>query len=220
VHITIVANAPHEQFDLLNPRLHPAHLPPGDILIAADGGAHHCLELGINPDYVIGDLDSLDSDHLERLQALGSQIIRYPTRKDYTDLELAIQFAQKLETSEIIILAALGDRWDQTIANLLLPLAFPDLKISLFDGNQEIHLLRDNTQMTLHGQPGDTVSLIPLSLQAQGIITQNLEYPLAGETLYLGSTRGVSNRLLASPASISLKEGVLLCILIHTRADL
>jgi thiamine pyrophosphokinase len=195
----------------------PLQLQPDEILIAADGGARHCLELGLTPRFVIGDLDSLDDSHLQKLTALGSQIVRYPARKDFTDLELAIQYALKLGATEIVIQAALGARWDQTIANLLLPAAFTGVHVHLVDGNQEIHLVRDAEELLLHGQPGDTVSLISLSPQTRGITTQNLEYPLQDETLYLGSTRGVSNVLLDKQAKIYVKEGLLLCTIIHVR---
>ena len=195
----------------------PLQFQPDDILVAADGGARHCLELGLTPDYVIGDLDSLDDSHLQKLAALGSQIVRYPTRKDFTDLELAIQHALKLGATEIVIQAALGARWDQTIANLLLPAGFPSAHIYLVDGDQEIHLLRGGKELELHGQPGDTVSLISLSPQTRGVTTQNLEYPLQDGTLYLGSTRGVSNVLLDKHARISIKKGLLLCTLIHVQ---
>lgn len=188
---------------------------PGDVLIAADGGARRCLEFGLRPDYVVGDLDSLEESHLNDLQMQGVQIIRYPTRKDYTDLELAIQHAMQLGADEIVILAALGARWDQTIANLLLPAAFANLHIRLIDGSQEITLLHAGNTLHIQGKPGDTVSLIALTAKAQGIQTQNLEYPLYDETLYLGNTRGVSNVLLSESAAITLKEGLLLCITIH-----
>ena len=194
---------------------HPVHLLPGDVIIAANGGTRHCLEHGLKPDYVIGDLDSLTAEHLEILHTLGSQIIEYPRRKDYTDLELALQHAQEIGATEIIIQAALGDRWDQTIANLLMPVAVTSARVSLIDGKQEIHLLRSAETIRFHGKPGDTVSLISLSPQANGVVTQNLEYPLNDETLYLGSTRGVSNVMLAEAAEITLKEGLLICTLIH-----
>ena len=193
----------------------PVQLEGEEILIAADGGARHCLELGLKPAYVIGDMDSLDDSQLLKLEALGAQFIRYPRRKDFTDLELAIQYALKLGATDIVIYAALGARWDQSIANLLLPIRFGAAHIRLVDGNQEIHLLRAGEELILHGEPGDTVSLIPLSAQARGIATQNLEYPLQNETLYLGSTRGVSNILLAKHAKVSIKKGILLCTVIH-----
>ncbi|OGO33011.1 MAG: thiamine diphosphokinase [Chloroflexi bacterium RBG_16_54_18] len=190
-------------------------LSPEDLLIAADGGARHCLEKGLHPAYVVGDMDSLDSDQVACLESQGAQFVRYPSRKDQTDLELAVDLAQYLGYSEILILGALGARWDQTIANILLPAARPNLRITLVDGDQEIHLLRTGEQIRLPGKPGDIVSLIPLAGTAAGIRTRNLEYSLEGEDLLIGSTRGVSNVMTAAPVIVELVEGLLLCIVHH-----
>ncbi len=190
-------------------------LSPEDLLIAADGGARHCLEKGLYPAYVVGDMDSLDTEQVARLESQGSQFVRYPSRKDQTDLELAVDLAQNLGYSDILILGALGARWDQTIANIMLPAARPALRITLVDGDQEIHLLRTGEQIRLPGKAGDIVSLIPLASTATGIRTQNLEYPLQGEDLLIGSTRGVSNVMTASPATVDLEKGLLLCIVHH-----
>ena len=107
-------------------------------------GARHCLAAKIVPQVVIGDFDLLLPGELEKLQALGAQIIRYPTRKDFTDLELALEYAREQVPEQIIVLGGLGQRWDQTLANIFL-LANPanmNFKISLIDGNQEIMLIR------------------------------------------------------------------------------
>jgi thiamine pyrophosphokinase len=196
----------------LNP---PVKLSPGDFIIAADGGARHCLALGLVPSVVIGDLDSLTPADLESLKALGAKILQFPVRKDFTDLELALQYARTSGADEILILGALGARWDQTLANIALPAAFPELDIRLADGDQEFFYLRTGETLTISGRPGDTLSLIPLGGDAQGITTDRLEYPLNGENLPLGSTRGVSNVLLAEQAQITLREGCLLCVVIH-----
>jgi len=190
-------------------------LSPEDLLIAADGGARHCLEKDLHPAYVVGDMDSLDTEQVARLESQGSQFVRYPSRKDQTDLELAVDLAQNLGYSEVLILGALGARWDQTIANIMLPAARPALRITLVDGDQEIHLLRTGEQIRLPGEAGDIVSLIPLASTATGIRTHNLEYPLEGEDLFIGSTRGVSNVMTASPAIVELEKGFLLCIVHH-----
>jgi thiamine pyrophosphokinase len=190
-------------------------LEPDDLVIAADGGTHHCLGLGIRPQVVIGDLDSVRDDELEALSAQGTEIITYPRRKDFTDLELALLEAQKRGADRVLVLAGLGKRWDQSLANILLPAAFADLQISLVDGRQELHFLHPGEPFEISGQPGDTVSLIPLGGDAHGITTHGLEYPLYAESLQLGSTRGISNVLLEEHASVRLGEGMLLCAMIH-----
>ena len=123
--------------------------------------------------------------------------------------------------NELIVVGALGKRWDQTLANLLLPAgqAFESASIRLVDSDQEIQLLQPGIWHELHGQPGDTLSLVPLLGSACGIRTQGLEYPLNDENLDFGSTRGVSNVLLESSARIYLRQGLLLCILIHGSPD-
>lgn len=96
---------------------------PDDLLIAADGGASHCRALGLTPAVIIGDLDSLSPQELASFERAGTQIIRHPAHKDYTDLELALLHARSLGLEQVLILGALGMRWDQTLANLLLPLS-------------------------------------------------------------------------------------------------
>lgn len=196
---------------------HPPELQPGDLLIAADGGARHCLALGLTPQLVIGDFDSLDDDQLRRLRQAGAELIQYPTHKDYTDLELALSHARQRGARQILVLAALGGRWDQTLANVLLPAAreYIGLDIRLIDGTQEIGLIHPRQRLEIHGQPGDLLSLIPLLGDTYGIITSGLEYPLQNETLYFGSTRGVSNVLVNPSAWVTLEEGLLLCVVIH-----
>jgi thiamine pyrophosphokinase len=164
----------------------------------------------------VGDFDSLNEPELTALQASGTQLARYDRRKDFTDLELALEHAQRNGASEALVFGALGGRWDQTLANLLLPAAktLSGLKIRLLDSDQEISLLRDGENCRLEGRPGDTLSLIPLTLEARGVVTQGLEYPLKRETLYLGATRGISNVFVEQQACVSLEEGLLLiCVL-------
>lgn len=200
---------------------HP-ELEAGDLLIAADGGARHCLRLGLRPQIVIGDFDSLDPGDLAELEQAGAEIVRHPPRKDATDLELALLVARERGATQVIVLGALGDRWDQTVANLLLPLSnrLAGLPVRLLDGPQELLLLRATdpaqpAEIEVRGQPGDIVSLIPLGGDAQGVRTEGLEYPLHGETLLFGATRGVSNVLLSAAATISLLSGILLAVIIH-----
>lgn len=199
---------------------------PDDLVIAADGGARHCLALGIHPRLVIGDLDSLGLDDLSRLKAYGAEIVQHPIRKDYTDLELALRYAQEQGADEILVLGALGDRWDQTIANILLPAilspqddcskpgALP--RIRILDGNQEIFFVHGGDQLDILGKTGDLVSLIPISEYARGVTTQNLEYPLYSDDLRLGSTLGISNVLSSERGWVTLKEGLMLCVVIHS----
>lgn len=115
----------------------------------------------------------------------------------------------------MVILGALGDRLDHTLANVLL-LALPELrpvKAKILDGRQELFLIRDGA--LIEGQVGDTLSLLPLTEEVTGIYTEGLEYPLENGTLYLGPARGVSNTLTAPQARVRVGQGLLLAVIIH-----
>ncbi len=189
----------------------------GDVIIAADGGALHCARLGINPDYLIGDFDSLPEPDMDRFIKAGSVVIRHPSRKDYTDLELALLHARSLGIKDILVFGGLGARWDQTLANLLLPAspALMDIQIRLVDNRQVLTMLHGKGQFSIQGSPGDIVSLIPVSSDVHGVRTQGLEYPLDGETLHFGATRGISNTLTGRQGSVTIGQGSLLCVVIH-----
>jgi thiamine pyrophosphokinase len=188
-------------------------LAADDYLICADGGTRHCLALDRLPRVVVGDLDSLAPETVAWLEGQGVAIERHPERKDQTDLELAIDRAIRDGATEVLLLGALGGRLDQTVANLLI-LARRDwpLPIALAEGDQLAQVLRAGETLTLDGAPGSLVSVVPLSEQVTGITYAGLEYPLHHATLRLGSTRGVSNVLAASPATIHIESGMLLVV--------
>jgi len=188
-------------------------LRPGDHLIGADGGTRHILALDLVPDAVVGDLDSLEPQTVAALIAQGIDVERYPVAKDQTDLELAIERGLRAGASEILLLGALGGRLDQTLANLLI-LAQRNwpIPLRLAEGNQLAQVLRSGETLTLSAAPGSTVSAIPLSAEVTGITYDGLEYPLQDATLAIGSTRGVSNVVASSPATVTIKEGVLLVV--------
>ena len=189
--------------------------PTTDLIIAADGGTHHCLARGVSPHVVVGDLDSLEPETLADLESKGVEIKAYPPRKDETDLELALQEALDRKASEIIILGALGNRWDMTLANVLV-LTTPflkDVRTRIMDGRQEITCLAGGQKAVFSGRPGDVLSLAPLQGSADGITLSGLEYPLEKATLPLGSTRGISNVFAGRIATVELRSGCLLvCI--------
>jgi thiamine pyrophosphokinase len=211
----IFANGP-----LSDPHSARSLLQPDDLVIAADGGARHCLALGLTPAVVIGDFDSLQKSELKALRGMGSKLVRHPHNKDQTDLELAIRHALTSSSKEILILGAIGNRWDQTLANLLLPAStdLPDTRIWLVDGPSRATIIRAGGSLQFDGQPGDVVSLVPLAGSALGITTQGLEYPLHAETLTLGSTRGISNVMLGKSASVELENGILAIFIIGASA--
>ena len=193
-----------------------ALLLPDDYIICADGGTRHALALNLKPDLVIGDMDSIQKNQWQKLQKSGISVELFSRDKNETDLELAITRAVEMNPEQIIIVAALGGRLDQTLGNITL-LANPQLSafdIRLDDGMEEIFLCRDQVQV--HGRSGDIVSLIPWQGDASGVTTKDLKWRLDQETLYPDRTRGISNEMTGNTASISIGSGLLL--IVHRRA--
>ncbi len=187
-------------------------LKEDDFLVAVDGGWRYLKPLGRFPNLLIGDFDSLDNDDLQIIQASGCEIARFPTEKNETDLELAFAAVLQRGYTAIRVIAALGGRLDQTLGNLFL-LTRPEYAICdirLEDGQEEVFLVQQES--TIHGRPGETLSLIPLGIPAKQVTTEALKYPLKGETLYPDQTRGISNVMLSQQAKVSHAEGTLLCI--------
>jgi thiamine pyrophosphokinase len=198
-------------------------LRPGDFLLGADGGTRHILALGRTPDLVVGDMDSLEPEVTARLEKEGVKMFRYPRDKNETDLDLAIRHALELSPGAILIIAALGERLDQTIGNLALltDVRLSTLDVRLDDGVEAAFFCRQQTRpefdrrAEVRGRPGDIVSLIPWGGQVEGILTEGLRWPLRDETLLAHQTRGISNELEGGSARVSIRSGVLL--IVHRR---
>jgi thiamine pyrophosphokinase len=192
-----------------------------DLVIAADGGARHAERLGVMVDLWVGDGDSLGEDGLAELVAAGVPIERSPADKDQTDLELAVDAALARGSAGLVIVGALGgERVDHALANVAL-LARADLagrSVVLLDGAARLSLVRGPDQAgapvtaLLAGEPGTTVSLLPVGGDVTGVTTDGLVYPLDDEPLLLGSARGVSNVVARSGASVTVRSGFLLIV--------
>lgn len=184
-----------------------------DLRIAANGGAMNARQyLGRVPEVLIGDLDSLDAATRAWCEAQRVEIVLHPREKDQTDLELARDLALARGATKIILFGALGGRLDQTLANVLLLLkpARAGVVTHIVDADVDAWVVGE--RVSIEGNIGETVSLIPLTERVEGIVTRGLRYPLHDETLYIDAARGVSNVLVAAHAEITLARGVLLVV--------
>lgn len=168
-----------------------------DFIICADGGYNHARALGIAADLLIGDFDSISEIPEDILK------IKYPVEKDMTDAALALEAARDKGSDEILLFGFTGDRQDHTITNILMLLNYPEAVI--FDDNNEIRILSD--KLTVDGRKGQTLSIIPIRGNLEGVTTTGLLYPLNNETLYLGKSRGVSNIMTENSCTIECKGG-------------
>jgi thiamine pyrophosphokinase len=193
-------------------------LPPDEIVIAADGGAFHCLRYGIPINFVIGDFDSLSTKEISKLLEADIDFIRHSTDKDETDLELALNHALKLGATDITLYGVLGGRWDMSIANILLLAtpSFTKIRFKIMDENTTGYLLRGGNTLNLKGRKGTIVSAIPLDNRTKGITYQGLIWSLNNEYLKFGTSRGLSNVMISTEAKITLEEGILLVFLMDS----
>jgi thiamine pyrophosphokinase len=186
-------------------------LPHADFVIAADSGVHLAAPLGLQVDLVVGDFDSADPDVVA---ASGAAIEQHPTAKDETDLELALDAARRAGAHRIVVVGGGGGRLDHLIGNVLLLAApaYENLHIEAAFGDAHIAVVHGGQEVMIDGAVGDLVTLLPVGGTAQGIVTSGLEYPLAGESLGSGTTRGVSNVMQSPPAIVAVDTGTLLVI--------
>jgi thiamine pyrophosphokinase len=187
-------------------------LPSGARVIAADGGLAHARALGLDVDLVVGDLDSVDPTHLRIAAAAGTRIDRHPVDKDRTDLAIALDVVAADGPAEVTVIGGHGGRLDHLLggAMLLASSAYASLRITAHMGSAILTVVRDEVELV--GTPGELVSLVPVHGAVHGVTTRGLRFPLDGETLSAGSSRGVSNVFDATQAEVHRSSGVLLVI--------
>lgn len=179
-------------------RLTSLKIRKSDWLIGVDGGARLILRLGLKPDLIIGDFDSYPRP------ASGALMIK--SSQDLTDTEMALDYCVKSGFKEVILAGVLGNRLDHLLTNILLGTRF---NFTIIEGQQTLYFVP--SRIILEGKTGDLVSLIPLE-NCFGVTTMGLKWCLQGETLKVGTSRGVSNVMTGKTARVSLKKGRLLVV--------
>jgi thiamine pyrophosphokinase len=190
----------------------PADVPEDAAVVAADSGLDHALALGLHVAEAVGDFDSASPGAVAAAESAGVRIVRHPAEKDATDLELALDAATALGARRIVVLGSSGGRLDHLVAGLLGLGAerLGAVEVDAVLGPATVHVIRDSRRLT--GEPGELVSLLALHGPAEGVATAGLVYPLRGETLEPGSSRGISNIFAGREAVVTVGRGLLLAI--------
>ena len=187
----------------------PLHiLKHAGTLICTDGATDYALRAGLNPNVVIGDLDSLDTE-LERIQG---KIIQNDDQNS-TDLEKAIVWCVENKVHMVIVLGATGNREDHTLANFQIITQYsPSIHITLVTDHFTIEYVEGTREF--ESQPGQKISILPFR-ETTNITTVGLKFELKNETLEFGS-RGISNESLSKLFSVTVKKGGAFVFLSHT----
>jgi thiamine pyrophosphokinase len=180
------------------------------LIISADGGAGHLRALNIVPHVMIGDFDSIFPADKLFFKEKQVRILTFSSRKNHTDSELCVSWALKNNATDITLLGVIGTRMDHTLANIFLlkKLSERHIPARIINKNNEIHIVTDFIE--IKGQPGDFLSIIPVTEKVTGITLKGLEYSLVNATVEMGSSLGVSNSFKGDTASVSIEKGVLI----------
>ena len=177
-----------------------------DFLIAADGGLKHLQKLGIRPDEILGDFDSLG------YVPADSRV--FPVEKDDTDAMLAARRGLERDFREFLFYGSLdGPRLDHTVANFQTLQFLADHGASgyLIGKHQLATVVKTGSILFSAGCEG-TVSVFCLGADAEGVTLRGLHYPLENGTLTCGFPLGVSNHFTGKAASVTVEKGSLLVI--------
>ena len=181
----------------------------GDKILCADGGSNYAYQLGIRPDCIVGDLDSIQPEVQEFYTTLQVPFQKFPPHKDLTDLQLCLDTARSWGAREIIMLGSLGKRLDHALANLYagMELVRQGVRISHFTPECWVYII--NREVDIAGQPGDIVSVLVLTDQARGVSEAGFEYTPASPLMKSSQPYAVSNRLALSRGTIKVEQGIL-----------
>jgi len=188
------------------------YVTDADMIICADGGTTHAKRMGIEPDIILGDMDSIDPTILESYRNTSVEILEFNIDKDKTDSHLAIGLALERKYDDIVIIGAIGTLPDHSVTNIMLLEYIMKAKAygRIITENSEMTVSDGKLEIT--ADDFDRISLIPLSDEVTGITTIGLKFSLCNDTLYRTGSRGTSNSFISDKAKIEFDQGVLLVI--------
>jgi len=182
-------------------------------IIAVDSGANSLYEANIIPNTLLGDFDSINSEILEYYKSKQVDIMNFPSHKDKTDTEIALDYVMELGTTELYILGGFGTRMDHTLSNLFIIEKYTEkINCKLIDLHNLVQFIKGPQKLTFDKSKYKYVSIIPLSNEITGVTTYGLKYPLNQATLKRTDSIGISNEIIKDKGAFSISEGKALII--------
>ncbi|GGJ86356.1 thiamine pyrophosphokinase [Lentibacillus kapialis] len=209
LHIGIMGNGPEQ----LVPELQD-YENVIDVWIGADRGSLTLMENNITPDYAVGDFDSMDDKDKTVVRKQAEVFAQYPSEKDQTDLEIALDQAYALNPEKIYLFGVTGGRLDHELINVQLLYSIMNRKIKglIVDSQNLIELFEPGTHKISYNRNYPNMSFVPCTECVRGLTLQGFYYPLTNETIAWGSTLCISNKLISDFGTFSYEEGILLVI--------
>ncbi|MDT9725617.1 thiamine diphosphokinase [Xylanibacillus composti] len=189
------------------------HIGEGDVLVGADQGAWFLVSHGYRPHLAMGDFDSVTAEQKKHIQQMAGEFRDCdPIMKDYTDSELAYMWALQQRPAEIVLLGMTGTRLDHTLANVQLLRQGLAAGVRTVLRNEHNRIELTNGRLELTDEGFSYISLLPLTIEVQGITLEGFQYPLRDAVLTMGQSLAVSNKLVAPAAAVTVRSGELLVI--------
>ena len=202
--VALIGNGVMNNYDIIAPLVRNY-----DKCIAVDGGLFHCKAMGIVPDFIIGDQDSLIPALLQLYPNVPVEV--FPKDKDHSDMELAIRVADSPSMKKIALFGATGNRTDHALANLYLMCRSPT-KIIIETEEETLLCLKGKNNFNTY--PGQTISFMPLDSFPTGVTSKGLKWELQHATLDKNFF-SLSNISVGTSFEISIEHGNLICCMIR-----
>jgi thiamine pyrophosphokinase len=207
--VFVGGNTPHQ---FVSPVVHRCNT-----IVAADSGWRHALSVGVTPSVVLGDFDSITADELREVHEANVPLIEYPSNKDLTDAEIALQYIVDSDATSLLLVSGGGDRFDHLLSlmHALCDRSLSGLRRCAIVGDTRIDIVTASHAISLSSDHGQIVSLVPISGDARGVSTTGLRWPLHAGDLQTTKSRGVSNVVMNETFSVSVLQGHLAVIQPH-----
>ncbi|WP_249869826.1 thiamine diphosphokinase [Oceanobacillus saliphilus] len=185
-----------------------------DIWIGADRGAYTLTEKDIPVEYAVGDFDSITDNEKLLMEQNTKYMEEYPSEKDETDIEIALNKAFELEPENIYLFGVTGGRIDHELINIQLLYLIRNKGINgyVVDKSNSIEMAFPGTHTILKNEAYPYISFIPFTKVVEGINLKGFYYPLENANVSWGSTRCISNKLLSKKGTFSFEKGILLLV--------
>jgi len=186
------------------------HPKEEDLIIAADSGWHNAQRLGVKPQVLLGDFDSIGTGELPDVV----EILQVPAEKDQTDTELAIETALKEGCSDLVFLGATGSRLDHSLGNIFLleGLLKQGIHAEIVNENNRLYLKNRSFILYRNTTCGDFLSLLPLSETVEEVTLTGFKYPVEQLTFYRERTLGISNEITEEEAKVEFLRGTFIVV--------